>query len=274
MNKGKIIIRVAAALLVLVLTGCASALHQSGYYRNQIDPQYPGSDFMRVDQEVLKMSGRQNVSMEQLADQLGAIAATDWEKARAIHTWIVRNLEFDRRAFTQELEVSCDADDVLSERKTLSCGYAALFQRLAEELGLESELIQGYVKDSRYEGFDTVANNHAWNIVTIDGQSAIIDTAWAAGQARDDDFSKDYDEYYFNPPPQQLIFSHYPEQQARQLLDEPLSREEYFRLPQIPPHAFDRGVNLSLILERTRDGKTITMPIFYEVDNPYYLEEF
>jgi len=50
-----------------------------------------------------------------------------------------------------------------------------------------------------------------------------------------------YKEFYFDTPPEQFIFSHYPEDLAFQLIGEPVSRSLFFKLPKLDGDDFVAG---------------------------------
>ena len=76
--------------------------------------------------------------------------------------------------------------------------------------------------------------NHAWNAVKIDGKWQLIDTTWGSGYVSDGAYVKQFRETFFLPSPEQLAFSHFPQDAAWQLRSErSLSKTEFESLPEI-----------------------------------------
>lgn len=87
--------------------------------------------------------------------------------------------------------------------------------------------------------------NHSWNSVYINGSWHLIDSNWASNRTQTDNASAtDYDEFYFLTDPAELMFSHFPENPAWQLLSRELSAREYESLPHLKSHFFSLGLHV------------------------------
>ena len=88
-------------------------------------------------------------------------------------------------------------------------------------------------------------NNHDWNIVTILGERYLVDVTWDSGHIDERNQGvKEYSTEYLFQAPVQFIYRHFPEYPADQLLDPPLSMDEFFDLPTIRGSFFDLGLGL------------------------------
>lgn len=255
------------SLLVLALfLGCASTPHRDSYYETILNPKYPDTDFQRIDREVWELSKRHIQDLDVLATELGKIATNDWEKARAIYVWVTRNIAYDTESYFSGKKATTNGGGVLKTGKSVCAGYGNLFHQLAESLGLESKVVSGYGKGYSFTGVDPGGTNHAWNALFINGKWRLFDSTWGAGNVSGKRFHREYNEHYFNPAPNTLIFKHFPEDVDFQLLETPVTREEFFRLPNSRLEVFDTGIDPDFIIERVRAGETLELPSVWNAD--------
>lgn len=169
-------------------------------------------------------------SLDWLAEYLFFPAHTDRDKARVIFRWMTDRIAYDMDALHTGNPGDVRPDMVLRSRKARGAGYAALFDELARRAGLRSLSIAGYVKEFVVTGdarSDVPPPNHVWNAVKINGCWQLVDTACGAGQVKGQRFHKQFREQYFLTPPTQLIWTHYPENPAWQLLPRPLTFDQF-----------------------------------------------
>jgi hypothetical protein len=88
--------------------------------------------------------------------------ATDYEKVKAIHDYIIENASYDR---SMERYTAYDA---LIDNLAVCQGYAAAAYRMFTDTGIESRIISGIAGDGA----------HIWNIVKVDGKWYNIDMTW------------------------------------------------------------------------------------------------
>lgn len=113
---------------------------------------------------------------------------------------------------------------MLKERKTLCDGYTNLFKALANEANLTAVTVEGYTKGdtgSKFKG------RHSWNAVKINGSWYLVDCTLGAGYTN----FRRFNEYYFFTPPSQFVNDHFPDDPKWQLLNNPLSEDEFERMP-------------------------------------------
>ena len=102
---------------------------------------------------------------------------TDLEKELAINQYLCDTIEYDQDALDNaekndylkvddEFKDSFTAYGALIDGKCVCAGYAAAFKLLAEDAGLESIVVTGFLEGSL---------SHAWNKVKIDGEWQILD---------------------------------------------------------------------------------------------------
>ncbi len=185
-------------------------------------------------------------SVQSLAVYLIEPARNDREKARAIFRWICENIDYDLESYFTGRIGSTNSTDVLRSRSSVCSGYSDLFSSLAREAGLEAVKIAGYGKGYSYrpgENF-TGPYNHAWNAVKINGSWYLLDATWGAGYLGSGGYVRWFDDHYFMTAPSQFIFDHLPDDERWQLLDRPISKEEYERLVYVESDFFSLGLEL------------------------------
>ena len=224
----------------------------------------PHPGYEQIDKHALNAPKHVENSLSKLADYLIEPAKNDREKVRAIYRWITHNIAYDDEDFFSGHTSDSSLEGVLRSRRAVCEGYAGLFKLLGQAAGLEVENISGYSKGYSYsvEGTDTI--NHAWNAVKIDGQWQLIDTTWGAGylDEKKKRFVRQFQDYYFLPPPEQFIYDHFPKQAHWQLLKPSISKPEYDKLVYLRPAFFRTGLAVGSHSQgtiKTRNQVTIVL---------------
>ena len=149
-------------------------------------------------------------ALEALACQLLEKAATDRDKAYAAFSWVHANIYYDntskwqRRYGQQGGDQS--AEGVLAAKKGVCEGMATLYAALANNMGLKSVVVTGRASGFRQEA-------HAWNAVMVDGSWGLVDLTRGS----------------FLRPPQEFLAHHFPNDPQWQLLEKPLTYQEWLK---------------------------------------------
>jgi transglutaminase/protease-like cytokinesis protein 3 len=96
---------------------------------------------------------------------------SDYDKVKAVHDWIVLNIEYD---LTYQNSFPYEA---LKTGKVVCYGYALLTYQMLEKVGVRTLLIVGPVRDEYLSGGSSTAL-HGWNMVLIDGEWYQYDATW------------------------------------------------------------------------------------------------
>ena len=91
--------------------------------------------------------------VKQIVPTIITATMTDFEKEKAIHDWILKNVSYDH-----ELQQRT-AYTALTTGKTVCSGYAMLTEKMLTEAGIKSIIVTGSIPGGL----------HAWNMVQIDG---------------------------------------------------------------------------------------------------------
>jgi peptidoglycan hydrolase-like protein with peptidoglycan-binding domain len=113
------------------------------------------------------------------------------------------------------------------------------------------------------------SSNHAWNVVKVNGRYQIYDLTWAAGAYNNEtnSFHKNFNAQYFNANPEDFISNHFPDNSKWQLLDIPLSKNDYINSPTFSPefknlsltNGIVRSNNLEITFESDSDFDSCTL---------------
>ena len=216
--------------------------------------------FDLIDQHALSVSRGSVQSIESLAKRLVAPAQNDFEKARVLFRWITANIEYDVGAFFSGRIPSSAAKNTLKEGKAVCAGYASLFEDLGKSVGLQVMSISGVSKGYGYSVNKKLGKtpNHAWNVVKLGDGWYFIDSTWGAGHVNgSDEYMQTLDNFYFLTPPEEFIYKHYPLDPRAQLLEVPVTFEEYTEMIPVWPKYFKLGVQTHSHKKNTieMDGK-------------------
>jgi len=188
---------------------------------------------------------------KQLADQIQKDFTSEYDKSRAIFTWMALNISYDVKTFlnpkpiksiTFKTQLEKDLKlqeiknktikEVFKKQLAICSGYSLLFNHLATLVGLKSDIIQGMSKTT----FDDIGQkktriNHAWNSVMIEGTWRLIDVTWGAGMIvnKQNLWVREFNPIYFDTNPKIFFFNHLPVSRVwqTQILDE----QEFLKAP-------------------------------------------
>ena len=112
---------------------------------------------------------------------LGAIlkdGMSDYEKEKAIYQWVVQHINYDYDHYDKLEGASLDSStpyNPLLSGKGICLGFAATFQLLADLAGLERINVVGTAFSDH--------EDHAWNMIRLNGKWYCLDTTWDAGMS-------------------------------------------------------------------------------------------
>ncbi|MEG0851050.1 MAG: transglutaminase domain-containing protein [Flavobacterium sp.] len=192
-------------------------------------------------------------STEKLAERIETDFSSDYDKARAIYSWMAFNIKYDYSTFlnppkSQGFSYSTEAEKqrkikalndkmlqkAFTSRIAVCEGFTALYQHLAELVGLESEIIRGDSKTRLADiGRKTTSSNHAWNIVLIDKKWRLVDVTWGQGyyDSNKGKMVNDFTPVYFDTNPDYFFAKHFPD--SGSYLGNKLSKEDFLNGPLI-----------------------------------------
>ncbi len=185
-------------------------------------------EFSAINNHLANLQIQNYSSIEQLHNQIIKPRYSEEQKVYAIAKFITNTIVYGERA-RKPL-------NTVNSREGVCQDYAELFMVLCGLSNIENNYVTGDGKTSAQDiGF--YSSNHAWNIVKVKGNYQIYDLTWAAGvyDSETKIFNKSFDVQYFNADPERFISNHFPDNSKWQLLDIPLSKNDYINSPTFSP---------------------------------------
>ncbi len=143
----------------------------------------------------------------------------EFEKAYCLFQWIDKNISYGQSEF--------EGDDnfiQIYKYDKFNYLYDKMYCYILKEIGLNIISIPGFTKNNgRFsEGHSIVmGNNSRWNVLEVKGNFYLIEPSLYL-------IHKDVPrEFYFCPNPEDFIFSYFPKLPKWQLIENPISREEF-----------------------------------------------
>lgn len=180
-------------------------------------------------------------SIASVAHFLAEHEKNPFQLVKALHDFSADHVRYDFEALDAGDYPPQDAETVFRKGLGVCAGYANLMVALGREAGVEIVYIVG---DSRDRAGDIAGGGHAWNAAKIKERWYLIDVTWDAGHRENGTFKKDYSTDYLFTPPAFFAESHFPEDSSWQLLDQPISRGEFMRLPMLGAGFHSAGLKL------------------------------
>jgi hypothetical protein len=174
-------------------------------------------------------------SVERLAQYLMKGAEDEESRAWLLYCWITDRIAYDAKAFLSGEYTTKDYSPgvVLKERQAVCDGYSKLYTAVGKGMGLDVVSINGHAKGLPVDSFrlDDPKCGHAWNAIKIAGKWQLVDATWGAGWLKEGKFDKGFVDYYFCPPLQALVLTHFPQKREDQYLDPSVSHERFISWP-------------------------------------------
>ena len=122
---------------------------------------------------------REKVEFEETSDYLiesaGIISAdSDYTKAKKLHNTLIGWVEYDHKTAEENSanSLSHTAYNAIVNHSAVCDGYARAYQYLLYKVGILSHIITGYGQSG------ALPENHAWNMVWLDGKPYYTDVTW------------------------------------------------------------------------------------------------
>lgn len=158
---------------------------EGGEYKLIITPRYVDN---KQEQQVL------SAWVKQLVDDIIRPDMTDYEKVKTIHDFLIIALQYDTS--TKPPKSSYHAFGALNTGKAVCGAYAELMVLLLNQAGVPCRMVTGIGNDL----------DHAWNIVSINGDVYHVDTTWDDPVTESQEIILRYD--YFNLTDEEMKREH------------------------------------------------------------------
>jgi uncharacterized protein (TIGR02594 family) len=166
----------------------------------------------------------QNIDLSEVVSFLVKNQTNEKERLEILASFIRRSIEYDYEGantnrFTNN---QFDIEAILAgkNRVAVCTGYAACFEKLLNLAGIESRSVYGFARlGAGHIGYE--GEPHAWNVVKLGEQEQLYELTWG--------------EQWYNVAPEIMIHSHFPKDSRDQLLQQPISKEQFLQMPYMVP---------------------------------------
>lgn len=227
--------------------------------------------FEELDQYAASVPEAFEDNLDALVNYLVKPAKNNIERTRLVFSWIAFHVSYDDHGYNTGRYGDLSAEGVFNSRVAVCQGFSELFKIMGEKAGLDIVLVTGYAKGISYRaGQSFNSTNHAWNLVYIENRWRHFDVTWAQGYGTAVNGKlvsiKKFEDYWFNIPADEFIFSHLPENPKWQLTSIPLSKTQYERLPHARASYFKIGFDGTRCLQQSVEGSLTSFPKTYQND--------
>lgn len=212
------------------------------------------ANFQAIDKYVQTLNNPGDTP-EQAAVVICEKSITSYEKARALFYWLATFINYDYSYSIHE------GQKTFAKRKGVCEGYADLYCIMSQAVGLQSYKISGHCRNSRTGGAKnlfTSAHGHAWNCTLCGNRMILLDACWGN---RDNNSTK-VEEYWFDPSPAVLIFTHYPDSPEFQFLEPVISKSIFNNMSFITPEYYTDFTEASNLLNKFINSKSDSSYVF------------
>ncbi|XP_028294577.1 uncharacterized protein ky [Gouania willdenowi] len=192
--------------------------------------------FHKVDSHVIRagaeLKERCVYDMKTIVQSITRGTRNELERLRAIWVWLCNNIEYDVSGYLGHSERLSSTEEVIAAGRGVCCSYSNLCSEMCREVGIECQEVPGYSKGIGYrqgQSLKNVKSDHLWNAALLEGQWFLLDSCWGAGRVdmENESFVKRFDDFYFLTDPEEFIYTHFPDEEKWQLLNTPISIEEF-----------------------------------------------
>jgi hypothetical protein len=194
-----------------------------------------------------------NEYIRQVVELINNSAKNDFEKIKKAHDVVALLVKYDAANFWAGTVPDQSYRAVLKNRLAVCEGYSNTFKKFCDELKIPCEIVHGFgrgVGTSPLAGDTPNDSNHAWNIVTINGESYLVDCTWDSGFMDGKVAKQEYTTDWLFLKPEHFLYTHYPENTKQQLLATPKTAAQFSALPFFKPKFFELADNLSINLQK------------------------
>jgi Transglutaminase-like superfamily len=222
--------------------------------------------FTALEKHALSAKSADEKDFATLAAFLVSKAKGDKEKAWCIYRWVTDRLAYNVEAFLEKKPGDNSVETVLKTRLCVCEGYSRIFLKLCQETGLEAIKVTGVARSGSKDTKGKPAfESHAWNAVKLDGKWELIDSTFGSGSVDKKAFVKNFEPMFFMVPPEQMRFTHFPEDAKWQLLEKTITREDFDKQPLVQASLFKLGLSPASILKTTKSSSFGGFPEIFDV---------
>lgn len=186
-------------------------------------------DFYKIDKYTRQVPRSTAQNITTLTNYLEEPYQDDVEKIRSFYSWLITHIKYDNQIYKKEVKyLDQTIETILRKRKAVCWGYSKMFEKMCQIANIPCETVVGYSKKLPSGKINWKQEDHAWNVVKVDSIWHVLDITWASGtQYQPDYLIQKYQTNYFFTPPHLFILNHLPSDPMWQLLNCPITNEEF-----------------------------------------------
>ena len=185
------------------------------------------TEYSYVDAKIATIPDYATTSTTSITNFIQSNFKSDSDRIRAAFYWTASNIRYDLKDMNVTRYSESREDKInraLKSKMGVCSHYAAIFNELAEKMGIQSYVVEGYNKQN-----GKVTNlAHAWTAAKIDSKWYLFDPTWGAGYVNNGRFFKKFNNSYFKVEPSKIIATHIPFDYLWQFLNYPISNGEFY----------------------------------------------
>lgn len=219
------------------------------YFANEQDEEYE-SYYKKPASGKARVSNSQ-LSYKEIATAITDGCKTDYQRIKAIYEWICNHIAYDT---SYKIKT---ADECYKTGKGVCQAYNELFYQIAKAAGVEVEVIDGLSKD---KNGNIEKSGHSWLFAyTSENHGIFMDPTWGAGYLEGGRFVRRKNCWtWFNVPPEWMILSHFPRENACQLIEPQIDKEEFLSMSPVTDLCLEYGINVHDVFVSLREqGNTL-----------------
>ncbi len=195
-------------------------------------------------------------------------------RVKVLHDWVTQYIGYDTTLLGSTAPGGTSRVEALRSGRSGCAGYSTVFETLCEHADIKCVTVTGYARGYGFDFLgpeDPTRSNHAWNAVLVDGDWRFVDATWDAGHIRDGVYRDRYATDFLLVHPGQLIHTHFPDEDSWQLLETPITADQFSRLPVLTGEFFRYGIRLVEPLARvSRVRRTARVKLWASEDLSLY----
>lgn len=193
------------------------------------------------------LNAQQN--LKELTYSIIDTSQSKYVQASQIYKWIISNIEYDIKSYTDFEYLNYSEQEVLKKRKGLCDEFSLMFRSMCEEADIEAYSISTYLKSTGYySGKPFLRAEHSMNVFLYDSKWHFVDPTFGAGYILED--AKGY---------KKLL---------KKIFKLPAPKEKYKFIAISDTTSFDIPIEILLQKQYPLDPK------WFATDQPYSFESF
>lgn len=208
-------------------------------------------DFQIIDTYAGELGAMEDLNLGTIVAALGKKCTAEQQLTRelqltrAFYYWLTHQVSFDCKAFHHPRQHPASASSALMQRKATSEGYAHLFKAMCDLVHINCEVVSGvYRRRLEDIGRFDPESRHYWNIIQIENTKFQIDASLGSGETDEQvkRFTPKYTDAWWLANRLCFTLTHFPDDNTRQLLEIPLTKQEVSQAPLVHARAMVTGV--------------------------------